>query len=69
MELASKGDYVIVLPDDFKTVAIKFGLERVRSQSLKMWNLQTSVVFKKEEHDQGAIATLIGLMEDAARSV
>jgi DNA-binding transcriptional LysR family regulator len=69
MELASKGDYVIVLPDDFKTVATKFGLERVRSQSLKMWNLQTSVVSKKDEHDQGALATLIGLIEDAARSV
>ena len=66
MSMASMGDYVIILPDDFGPTAEKFGLVRVASESLQMWNLETSVIYNPEEYSNGPIGNLVELMKSLA---
>ena len=47
--------------------AANFGLARVSSQSLKMWGLETSVVYSLEEYTNGPIKNLIDLMIETTK--
>lgn len=69
MNLAVLGDYVVILPDDFGPVTAKFGLHRIRSKGLRMWNLETSVVFKRAEYEKGPIGDLIEMMKEKTPDV
>lgn len=63
MSIASLGDYITVLPDDFGSMAQGFGLTRIASETLEMWNLDTSVIFSEDERTEGPIAELVELMK------
>ncbi|MDO6732169.1 LysR family transcriptional regulator [Marinovum sp. 2_MG-2023] len=64
LSLASMSDNVVVLPDDFGPTAEKFGLFRIPSNSLEMWDLDSAVVYKPEEYNNGPIGHLVDLMSN-----
>ena len=62
MSVALNGDFVVVIPDEFKEMAEKFGLSRIASDQLKMWSLSTSAVYFEEQHKSEPLRVLIDLM-------
>lgn len=67
MSIASLGEYITVLPEDFGSMAQSFGLTRISSKTLEMWNLDTSVVFPEDERPESPIAELVDLMKEHSK--
>lgn len=62
MALARDGDYVVVLPHEFSDVAAHFNLSRLKSRSVKMWKMKTSIVCHTEHIDSMALKAVIDMM-------